>query len=410
MSASINYSNLTPTLLLDFANAAQLDPRITFTRASVGSYYDTSGILQFAASGRPRIAFNPVTRESLGLLIEEQRTNFLLRSAELTTSPWANLNCNSTGGHLAPDGTTTATLYTCNGTAPTLFYQTVLNAVTGTGILTSSVYAKAATSTTFTFNTYYPGDTEVNITFTLTGAGTTSDAANSTISSVGNGWYRCTIRTPARVNAGTDVAWRIWPTTRPTATAGLGCYFWGAQLEAGASATSYIPTVASQVTRAAETASIQDITGFFNVVEGSLFFETGTAISTTGQVTYPAVGFTPANLSSSRTIQVFVDNQGSGFTFLVRTAAGDVVGLSSDASERLTPAKIAFAYKANDFAYVVDNNSPLIDTVGDLPTAAEVTALSIGSFNVSGRFNGTIKKIAYYPQRITNTQLQAMTR
>jgi hypothetical protein len=123
------------------------------------------------------------------------------------------------------------------------------------------------------------------------------------------------------------------------------------------------------------------------------------------------VGFTPANLSSSRTIEVFVANQGSGFVFLVRTAAGDVVGLSSDASERLTPAKIAFAYKANDFAYVVDNNSPLIDTVGDLPTAAEITALNIGSFNAGGgRFNGTIKKIAYYPLRITNTQLQALTK
>jgi len=184
--------------------------------------------------------------------------NLLLYSQALTTSPWANLNCNFTTGLPAPDGTNTATLYTCNGTAPTLFYQNPTTATTGTGILTSSVYAKAATSTTFTFNTYYVGDTEVNITFTLTGAGSTDTPASSTITAVGNGWYRCTIQTPARVNAGTDVSWRIWPTTRPTATAGLGCYFWGAQLNTSPYARPY--TLTTTTARAAST-TWTDLTG-----------------------------------------------------------------------------------------------------------------------------------------------------
>ena len=188
--------------------------------------------------------------------------NLLRYSQALTTSPWANLNCNSTGGHLAPDGTATATLYTCNGTEPTLFYQIVPTSTTGTGILTSSVYAKAATSTTFTFNTYYVLDTEVNITFTLTGAGSTSDAVNSTITLVGDGWYRCSILTPVKVNAGTDVAWRIWPTTRPTATNGLGCYFWGAQLERNSSLNDYVTTTTPSSTRST---NIIDTIGGYNM-------------------------------------------------------------------------------------------------------------------------------------------------
>lgn len=173
--------------------------------------------------------------------------NLLLYSQALTTSPWLNANCNSSNGQIAPDGTSTATLYTCNGTAPTLFYQIPTTAVTGTGILTSSVYAKASTSTTFTFNTYYVGDTEVNITFTLTGAGSTDTPASSTITAVGNGWYRCSILTPARVNTGTDLAWRIWPTVRATATAGLGCYFWGAQLNKGNYLRPYTATTSSVI-------------------------------------------------------------------------------------------------------------------------------------------------------------------
>jgi hypothetical protein len=184
--------------------------------------------------------------------------NLLLYSQALTTSPWANLNCNITTGLPAPDGTNTAALVTCNGTSPTLIYQIPTTTTTGTGILTSSVYAKAATSTTFTFNTYYNLDTEVNITFTLTGAGSTDTPASSTIAAVGNGWYRCTIQTPARVNAGTDVPWRIWPTTRPTATAGLGCYFWGAQLNTSPYARPY--TLTTTTARAAST-TWTDLTG-----------------------------------------------------------------------------------------------------------------------------------------------------
>lgn len=175
--------------------------------------------------------------------------NLALYSQDFSNSAvWGNSNCNITPTLPAPDGTNTAALITCNGTSPTLITQIIETSVTGTGIITSSVYAKAATSTTFTLNTYYSGDTEVNITFTLTGAGSTSTPASSTITAVGNGWYLCTIQTPARVNAGTVVAWRIWPTVRPTATAGLGCYFWGAQLNTGSYARPYTPTTSSVVT------------------------------------------------------------------------------------------------------------------------------------------------------------------
>jgi hypothetical protein len=189
--------------------------------------------------------------------------NLLLYSQSWATSPWANANCNITSSQPAPDGTNTAVLLTCNGTAPTVYYQGTTTATTGTGILTSSVYAKAATSTTFTFNTYYVGDTEINITFTLTGAGSTNTPATSTITAVGNGWYRCTIQTPARVSAATDVAWRVWPTTRPTATAGLGCYFWGAQLNKSIYARTYTLTTAAVV---AASTTWTDLTGTGNNV------------------------------------------------------------------------------------------------------------------------------------------------
>lgn len=74
-----------PTLDLNFALTKSLDPRITFTRASSGTYFDSSGVIQTATTNTPRFDHNPSTGESLGLLIEEQRTNLLLNSATLST-------------------------------------------------------------------------------------------------------------------------------------------------------------------------------------------------------------------------------------------------------------------------------------------------------------------------------------
>lgn len=76
---------IAPKLSLDFANMVTLDPRITFTRASSATYFDRSGVLQVAANDTPRLDYNPLTGVSLGLLIEEQRTNLLLNTEALST-------------------------------------------------------------------------------------------------------------------------------------------------------------------------------------------------------------------------------------------------------------------------------------------------------------------------------------
>lgn len=383
MPISQKYPTVLPTLLLDFANSKVLDPRITFTRASTATFCNDVGLIEVAPVGAARFDHNPATGESLGLLIEEQRVNLLLQSSNYAAT-WFQSNVTPTYNDSAdPTGAIGATKFVIGASSGAIGQGVVSTAISHT----ASVYLRTNSGTTTTDLVLYR-----NSPFAVVGSKTV------TLTTV---WQRF------------DVTGTFLDTTAHNFQLNFGTsktvYVWGAQFEAGACATSYIPTVASQVTRSEETASIQNITGFFNSVEGTLFFETGTSIPVTGQDTYPAIGFTPSNLSSSRTIQVFVANQGSGFIYLVRTVSGDVVGLSSGASERLTPAKIAFAYKANDFAYVVDKTSLLSDAAGDLPTAGEVTALSIGSFNVAGRFNGTIKKITYYDQRLPNVTLPVLT-
>ena len=78
------YPSIRPTLDLNFAATKTLDRRITFTRDSVGTYIDENGILKYASNNTPRFDHDPTTGESLGLLIEESRTNQIIYSRDLS--------------------------------------------------------------------------------------------------------------------------------------------------------------------------------------------------------------------------------------------------------------------------------------------------------------------------------------
>ena len=75
--SSDNYPTIRPTLDLNFAATKTLDRRITFTRDSVGTFTDENGMVKYASNNVPRFDHDPTTGESLGLLIEESRTNIL---------------------------------------------------------------------------------------------------------------------------------------------------------------------------------------------------------------------------------------------------------------------------------------------------------------------------------------------
>ena len=63
---SDDYPTIEPSLKLDFANARALDPRITFTRASVATYVGKDGLIKTAGVNEPRFDHDPTTGESLG--------------------------------------------------------------------------------------------------------------------------------------------------------------------------------------------------------------------------------------------------------------------------------------------------------------------------------------------------------
>ncbi len=242
-----------------------------------------------------------------------------------------------------------------------------------------------------------------------TRAATTNSVSTSTITPVGNGWYRVTMTytytttgtTLVYFGLGSDAAGAV-----PYEGNGYsGLYIWGAQLEAAAFATSYIPTVADQVIRAADASSMTgtNFSSWYNQGEGTFYAQFIPAVSDFG-------GNKNIFLASDGTVNNFIGlrypSSGLQTAMAATTSAGIQANVVTGTMVAGTSYKLAGVYEANDFAASRDAGTVGADTSGTVPV---VTQAEIGMLAGSAFGTQTISKLAYYPIRITNAQLQALT-
>ena len=388
--------------LVDAVTGAQL---VTFTRASTGTFVGSDGVLRTAATNEPRFDHNPTTGESLGLLVEEARTNNLLQSEDFS-STWTSSNIAvTTNSVVAPDGTTTA-----DTIAPPADGLTVTRFLRQNPILTTqqaytlSVFAKVGTATTNGITLYVSDSTATNIfranfnLFTLiTSVGNTGWAApTATIVPYPNGWYRC-ILTGVTSTVHVSLRAQIYLSAFGTVPDTYGSiHVWGADLEAGAFPTSYIPTTTATVTRAADVASITgtNFSSWYNQTEGTLFFEgINPAVSTAAFAV--SDGSTNNRLQMETGTNTRVARVVSGGT----TQAGNNIAYTYGASQ-----KFAMSYVTNSINFANAGTLGTEDTSATIPT---VDQARIGA-NPTGAnpLNNTIKRFTYWP---TRTTLQAIT-
>jgi hypothetical protein len=391
---------------------AQLEQRSSvtaYTATTTAPITNYIPALQSAASGVARFEHNPTTGESLGLLIEEQRTNLVLRSDDFANAAWTSGSQTvSSNVAIAPDGTLTAEKLIANtGT----IYQSVT--IANSTNYTWSIYAKAgekswlrllAQDTVTLLSAYF------NL---ATGTiGTVGSGATATITAVGNGWYRCTI---SKTSASTSGFFNFGVvdgdnTTVSTGNGFSGIYIWGAQLEAGAFATSYIPTVASQVTRSFDSAGMTgtNFSSWYRADEGTVYSEASIRPEITSSNRYSwSLGFTAGSSDATfLTAPYGGTNRYRLLGFIGSTSSIDIFPATVYSNNTIN--KSGFAYKANDFALSVNAETPTTDTSGSMSPA--IDRLFIGSSTAStAHLNGTIKKLAYYPKRLTNAELQGVT-
>lgn len=389
---------------------AQLEQRsavTAYTATTTQPITNYIPVLQTAASGVARFDHNPTTFESLGLEIEEQRTNLLTYSEQFNDASWTKFDSTITANTIvAPDGTLTGDKLVENTANGVHAIRPSVLALTSGTTYTFSVYAKAAErSSVVLFMTEAVFGTASNSVFDLTtGTVTSANGATCTITPVGNGWYRCTATRTATISATDNNQIRLFNGSITYTGNGFnGLFIWGAQLEAGAFPTSYIQTVASQVTRAADAASMTgtNFSSWYNAAAGTVYVNASGPTARVGVQTLWRMTDGTAN------------NVISGFLALDGTRTQVVSGGVTQADQYNLAVSGASEFKYAS-GYAVNNITGALNAVAsETDFSALIPAtnnLQIGSRGgVADFFNGTIRKIAYYPVRIQNAQLQGLT-
>jgi hypothetical protein len=217
-----------------------------------------------AAYHGPRFDYDPVTLAAKGLLIEESRVNLRTTSDDMATVFATQEGCTfSANAAVSPDGATTADKMVEDGTTGNHRLRSGVTVASVATVHTSSIYIKAAGRTSVTLILSDSTSTVANNIAVVANlsAGTigsvsvagTGVSGGASISAVGNGWYRVSL-TGNFASGTTFATWLALGSYAGDSSSGV--LLWGAQLEAGSFPTSYIPTTASTVTRAADVCSM----------------------------------------------------------------------------------------------------------------------------------------------------------
>jgi len=391
---------------------AQYEQRSTMTAytptttAFVSNYIP---VLVTASAGTARFDFNPVTEVSLGLLIEEARTNQLLYSADFSNAAWTKAASSITSNTIvAPDGTISGDKLVENATTNFHYVVPALAITVSAGVsITVSVFAKQGERTGVGI---FPYSSAAGARFNLADGTVfgTDAGVTATITAVGNGWYRCSATIVAPATLATPwILTLLSGSTNYTGDGYSGIYIWGAQLEVGSFSTSYIATTNGSQPRNADSATMTgtNFSSWYSNSQGTLFGQASSSTNTSTSGNPVAV----ASLGTTTNNRIQIRFVSSVTAFAPRLVASGVSILSTGGgiTTQNVQYKMAVAYQSgNTVAY---GTGALLESNASLFTLADVTSMDIGSGNTSDPLNGRIQKIAYYDVRLPDAQLQALT-
>tara|TARA_R100000406_G_scaffold56070_1_gene38423 strand:- start:11 stop:1573 length:1563 start_codon:yes stop_codon:yes gene_type:complete len=364
------------------------------------------------ADNIPRIDFDPVTNDRKGFLIEESRTNVLTESEDFSGYSKTQTAIFSNEG-TAPDGTNNATkLVEAAGSSFHIIKEVSAFSYTSGDTYTHSAFLKAGTVSVMQLS--LPGGAFgsngfANFDLANGVLGTVGSSATASIEGFGNGWFRCVVTATATATS-SEARGTIIFTNNSTTAGRLPTYagdtanhvfIFGNQLEEGAFPTSYIPTSGASATRAADAASIATSAFGYNQDEGTIVAE--------AQTFKADLFHRVASLNDGTSINRIILQANAGTHLFVEV--DDVSQTSRDAGAYTSNVftKHAAAFQENNFGACLDGGSVSTGASGTLPVA---NILNIGAA-VTGTFgflNGHIKKLQYFPRRLSDTQLQEITR
>lgn len=373
------------TFSRDFSGTGRLNdhgigPSIQFSRNSNATYFGPDGLLKTASNNSPRFEF--VNGICLGLLIEQENYNYAKHSRDCSNGVWTKTSATASKNQAGIDGVaSSASLLTATGANATCLQTITVAAATRK----LSAYVKRVTGSGTIEMTQNGGSTWTAVTVT-------SD------------WTRVTIPADSILNP--QIGFRI-------VTSGDEIAVDGVQLEDGDIVTSFIPTTTVAVQRLADSALVTPISSFYNVEQHTLLVECVPR-------NIPGTGLFPRILQIGNTTN---NNNRHALTYYGPTNLGlddsFVVGGVSQYNKFITQGsingvfKLASAVAQNNHRMSV--NGALIgaeDAAGVLGAAANFNTLFIGraATGVASGTNVVIRRVCYFPKRLTNKELMDLTR
>jgi hypothetical protein len=391
---------------------------LSVTRATTATRVNSSGLIESVASNVPRLDYTNGTCPSI--LVEPQRTNLALYSEQFDNASWSKLNSSSTANQsISPNGNTTADIITDDSTNDRhLFFQTFTGDFSTSR--TFSTYAKknslrylvlSITAVNDSLSCYSAIFDLQTGTITATKNNGTA-TINASIQSAGNGWYKCIIS--GSLGTGLLSYFPLIATSnRATFTgdlvnnnipiysgSGQSLYIWGAQLEEGSYATSYIPTTSASVTRNADVISKTGISSLIGQTEGTMYAEIY-ANQAGGQQNWFEIN------DGSLDNWIFLGKEGNKIRGYIRTNSTNHFDNTSFSITNNAPMKVALAYKSGNYALYI-NGTQIASGTSSFTIS---NTISVAGFNytISTGDTSSFKVTALWKTRLTNTQLAQLT-
>jgi hypothetical protein len=350
---------------------------LTVTRATEATRVNSAGLIESVANNVPRLDYTNASCPSI--LVEPQRTNLITFSEDFTVGQASYNNASVlVNTDISPNGTLTADKVTFNGDFSAV--RKNFTYLAGT-TYTISFYAKRVSGVD-SFIMFDSTNSVTIATFNFT-----------------NEWVRYTgTFTPAITST-----LLFWVRIGGGSTSANTFLIWGAQLEAGSNATSYIPTVASAVTRNADLISKTGISSLIGQTEGTLYVNF-IPIATTDVIALSGTGLfqTDVNISydvsNRRIIAIIYTNSGYVINYTSPTGSAPIN----------TKAKVAIGYKSGEIAVYLNGVQLLVST----NTYTMVLPMTQIKFNQSVYFgNNTVlyNEALVFKTRLSNTELQQLT-
>jgi hypothetical protein len=386
---------------------------LSVTRATTATRVNSSGLIESVASNVPRLDYTNGSCPSV--LVEPQRTNLALRSQEFDNAIWTKAGGTMTANAtISPDGTNNAEEWAGDGG---IGLHDFFQAFTGGLTTSSSIYVKKNTAqfVYISLNWQSSGTDWATGVFDLDNL-TTATFQNGTVTSpiasikdVGNGWRRITLSV-STANTALYCMYGMADSLSPTFSSrgripstSASFYVWGAQLEAGSYATSYIPTTSASVTRNADVISKTGISSLIGQTEGTLFLDfiyNGLDLSGMIPIT---IGTNTANHA-----YIYIDaNNKVFFDFISGSLISCSISTANNFAVKGTRYKMAFSYKANDFTFYINGNQIGSDSSGAIASLSNLFIYYPYGSGYSG--NQNINVSALWKTRLTNTQLATLT-